>query len=69
MSDKNTKDGVVIEALPSLQFIVEFPDGKTMRAYLAGKMHKNFIRVGIGDRVEVLIPDQGEIGRIIRRLK
>ena len=69
MSEKNTQIGEVIEALPSLNFRVELADGKVMRAYLGGKLHKNFIRIIIGDKVEVLIPDQGDIGRIIRRMK
>jgi len=38
-----------------------------MIAYLSGKMHKNFIRILVGDMVEVVIPSQGDIGRIIRR--
>lgn len=65
MDSKRT--GMVIEALPSLQFRIEFEDGKIMRAYLAGKLHKNFIRILVGDKVEVVIPSTGEIGRIIRR--
>lgn len=59
--------GQVIEALPNLFFIVQFENGKTMRAYLAGKLHKNFIRVVIGDMVEVTIPPTGDIGRITKR--
>ncbi len=59
--------GVVTEALPSLRFRVEFPDGKLMIAYLAGKLHKNFIRIIIGDKVEVVIPSTGNIGRIVKR--
>jgi len=62
------EEGMVIEALPSLKFRVEFPNGKIMIAYLAGKLHKNFIRVLIGDRVEVTIPPVGNIGRITKRL-
>lgn len=61
------KDGRVIEALPSLRFRVEFGDGTVMLAYLSGKMHKNFIRVLVGDRVEVVIPSTGDIGRITKR--
>ena len=59
--------GHVIEALPSLKFRVEFLDGKIMIAYLSGKMHKNFIRVIVGDKVEVFIPATGDTGRIIKR--
>lgn len=60
--------GQVIEALPSLKFRVEFPDGRIVIAYLGGRLHKNFIRVLIGDTVEVVMPDTGNIGRIVKRL-
>jgi translation initiation factor IF-1 len=59
--------GSVVEALPSLKFRVEFADGKIMFCYLAGRLHKNFIRVIVGDKVEVVIPSQGNIGRIVKR--
>lgn len=62
------QSGVVIEALRSLKFRIEFPDGKIMIAYLSGKMHKNFVRVVVGDKVEITMPSAGEIGRITRRL-
>ena len=64
---EENKDGQVIEALPALRFKVEFPDGTTMLTYLSGKMHKNFIRVLIGDRVQVVVPPTGDIGRIVKR--
>lgn len=59
--------GTVVEALPSLKFRVEFEGGKIMFCYLAGRLHKNFIRIIVGDRVEVVIPSQGNIGRIVKR--
>lgn len=65
--DGTKETGKVIEALPALKFRVEFQDGKIMFCYLAGKLHKNFIRVLVGDSVEVVVPEQGEIGRIVRR--
>lgn len=64
---ESKKSGSVTEALPNLQFMVEIEGGRIMRCYLAGKMHKNFIRVLIGDRVEVVVPSTGEIGRIVKR--
>lgn len=57
----------VLEALPSLRFSVELESGRVMIAYLAGRLHKNFIRVIVGDSVEVLVPSTGNIGRIIKR--
>lgn len=59
--------GTIIEALPSLKFRVEFADGRIMFCYLAGRLHKNFIRIIVGDSVEVVIPSQGNIGRIVKR--
>lgn len=68
--DETRKEGTVVEALPALKFRVDFNDGRDpMFCYLAGKLHKNFIRIVIGDKVEVVIPDTGEIGRIVRRLR
>lgn len=67
MDTKQT--GKVIEALPALKFRVEMEDGRIVFCYLAGKLHKNFIRVLIGDMVEVVVPEQGEIGRIVRRMR
>lgn len=65
--DGTKETGKVVEALPALKFRVEFEDGRIMFCYLAGKLHKNFIRVVVGDSVEVVVPNQGEIGRIVRR--
>lgn len=59
--------GTIIESLPSLRFKVEFADGGTMIAYLGGRLHRNFIRILIGDTVEVVIPSTGNICRIIKR--
>ena len=58
----------VLEALPSLKFKVELNDGQVMIAYLAGRLHKNFIRVIVGDSVLVFIPSTGILGRIVKRL-
>jgi len=70
MPEKPMKNNVkcgVVEALPSLQFKVLTEDGETKRAYLSGKMHKNFIRIVVGDTVGVEFPDTGEVGRIVKR--
>ena len=71
MSD-NEKDeliqGEVVEALPSAMFRVEFPDGKIIICYLAGKMRLHRIKVLIGDKVMVKIDPYGGKGRVIKRL-
>ncbi len=68
----NTKEeliqGEVIEALPSAMFRVEFPDGKVLLTYLAGKMRLHRIKVLIGDKVMVKIDPYGGKGRIVKRL-
>lgn len=60
--------GEVIEALPSAMFRVEFPDGKVLLTYLAGKMRLHRIKVLIGDKVMVKIDPYGGKGRIVKRL-
>lgn len=67
--DETREQGEVIEALPSLKFRVEFADGTIRFCYLAGRLHRNFIRIVVGDKVEVVIPSTGEIGRIVRRMR
>lgn len=61
------RTGTIIEALPALRFRVEFEDGTIMMTYLGGKLYKNFIKVLVGDTVEVEIPSTGNIGRIVKR--
>jgi translation initiation factor IF-1 len=61
--------GKVIEALPELTFKVELEDGRTVLAYLSGKMRLNFIKVIPGDEVMIeLSPYDKNKGRIIKRL-
>lgn len=66
MLESNYK-GKVLEKLPNLQFKIELEDGSIVRAYLSGKMNRNFIKVDIGDLVEIFLPENSEIGRIVRR--
>jgi translation initiation factor IF-1 len=51
--DKIEVEGVVIEALPNTQFLVELENGHKILAYLSGKMRKFYIRIALGDRVRV----------------
>ncbi len=60
--------GTVLEALPNTIFRVALDGDKEVLAYLAGRMRINRIRVLVGDRVEVLLDQYGEKGRITRRL-
>jgi translation initiation factor IF-1 len=62
--------GTVIEALPSTQFLVDLDNGHEVLAYLSGKMRKNYIRILLGDRVDVeLSPYDLERGRIVYRYR
>jgi translation initiation factor IF-1 len=45
--------GHIEELLPGAKFNVKLETGHTVMAHLAGKLHKNRIRVGIGDEVMV----------------
>jgi translation initiation factor IF-1 len=66
---KEIVKGKIIEALPELTFKVELENGKTVLAYVSGKMRINFIKVIPGDEVLVeLSPYDKNKGRIIKRL-
>lgn len=76
MSRHDSKEeiiGTVQEALPNREFRVLVRDdqkdraGKVVRAYLAGKLNKGFIKVLIGDTVKLYCPPQGDICRITFR--
>ena len=63
-------EGIVVEALPGTQFIVELENGHQILAYLSGKMRKYYIRVLLGDRVTVeMSPYDLDRGRITFRHK
>jgi len=65
-----TRQGVVIEALPSLTFKVKLDDDKEIIAKLSGKMRLHHIRVLVGDQVRVEMSPYDETkGRIVYRGK
>jgi translation initiation factor IF-1 len=66
-SDKQTAQGIVVEALPNALFRVELADGNVVLAYIAGKMRQNRIKVLIGDTVQVMLDPYGGRARIVRR--
>ncbi len=67
---KITMDGVIRETLPNAFFTVELDGGHQVLAHLGGKMRKNYIRVGIGDKVQVeLSPYDLKRGRITWRVR
>ena len=68
--DKLEVEGVVVEALPNTQFMIELENKHRILAYLSGKMRKNYIRILLGDRVrlEVSAYDMSR-GRITYRFR
>jgi translation initiation factor IF-1 len=60
--------GVVTESLPNTTFRVDGENGKEILAYLSGKMKRFRIKVMVGDSVEVVVDQNGDKGRISRRL-
>jgi len=45
--------GTVKQVLPGTMFRVELPNGHEVLAHISGKMRKNFIRIAVGDKVNV----------------
>ena len=73
MAEKEEKievEGVVVEALPNTQFMVELDNGHKVLAYLSGKMRRYYIRILLGDRVRVeMTPYDLSRGRITYRYR
>jgi len=68
--EKLRMEGKIVKALPGTQFLVELENGHEILAYLAGKMHKYYIRVLLGDRVTVEMSTYDLTrGRIVYRHK
>jgi translation initiation factor IF-1 len=45
--------GTVTQVLPGTMFRVSLPNGHEVLGHISGKMRKNFIRIGVGDKVKV----------------
>jgi translation initiation factor IF-1 len=66
-NDKLT--GVVVELLPSAMYRVRLDDGHQVLAHVADRIERNFVRVLVGDRVDVeLSPVDAGRGRIVGRV-
>lgn len=60
--------GTVEEALPDAKFRVRSQDGLEVLVALSGKMRKNYIKIMIGDVVDIEVSPYGlDRGRIIYR--
>ncbi len=61
--------GAVIEQLPSALYRVRLDDGPLVTAHIADRMDRNFIRLLVGDRVQVeLSPVDRGRGRIVGKV-
>ena len=64
------KNGVVLEALPSVQFRVQLEGGEEILCHLAGKLRMHRIKILPGDKVTVeMTPYDQKRGRIVYRGK
>mgnify|MGYP002620818850 CR=1 FL=1 len=68
MTEQETVEGVVEEALPNTLFKVKV-DGQDeeILAYLSGKMRLHRIKVLVGDKVAIQLDPYGGKARIVRR--
>ena len=46
-------EGTISTVLPGTMFRVALPNGHEVLAHISGKMRKNFIRISVGDKVNV----------------
>lgn len=62
-------EGEVLEAYPNAFFRVILENGHEIKAHISGKIRKHFIKINIGDKVNVeLTPYDLNKGRIVKRL-
>jgi translation initiation factor IF-1 len=61
--------GVVIDLLPSAMYRVRLDEGSQILAHIADRIDRNFVRVLVGDRVNVeLSPVDSGRGRIVGKI-
>jgi translation initiation factor IF-1 len=66
--DKIEVSGSVIELLPGYRFKVELPNGHAVLAHISGQLRRNFVRIAVGDTVDLqLSPFDLDKGRIVMR--
>ena len=67
--EKIVLEGQVIEALPNASFRVELENGQIILAHVSGKIRLHYIKILVGDKVQVeMSPYDLTKGRITRRL-
>lgn len=61
--------GEIIEAHPNAQFKILLENGHSVLGHISGKIRKHFIKINIGDKVDIEIsPYDLNRGRIVKRL-
>jgi translation initiation factor IF-1 len=66
---ERTVTGVVTEQLPSGLYQIEIDGTRRVTAHIGGGFERNFVRLLVGDRVEVeLTPRDLTRGRVVRKL-
>ncbi len=51
--DSITVEGVVARVMPATMYKVKLGNGAEILAHISGKMRKHFIKITVGDRVQV----------------
>jgi translation initiation factor IF-1 len=60
--------GTVTQVLPNTMFRVVLPNGHEVLAHISGKIIKHFVRISVGDKVDMeLTPYDLSKGRIVYR--
>ena len=67
--DQIEMEGEVIDTLPNTTFRVQLENGHIVTAHISGKMRKHFIRISVGDKVNVAMSpyDLGKARIIFRQ--
>jgi translation initiation factor IF-1 len=63
-------EGTVVTVLPGTTFRVKLDNSHEILAHISGKLRKNFIKIGVGDRVKMeMSPYDLNKARICYRMK
>ena len=63
-------EGVIVEALPNVNFKVKLSNGHIINAYISGKLRMHYIKIIPGDTVKIeMSPYDLTKGRIVWRSK
>lgn len=70
MEESIEVEGMVVSVLPGTTFRVKLTNGHELLAHISGKLRKNFIKIGVGDKVKMeMSPYDLNKARIIYRMK